>query len=105
MVLSIAKSIKYAMISTMTATITMDKSGRLVLPRKVREKLHLTAAVKLNIEVIGDKIQLSEAAAKSRIEQRGKRRIITGWKGFDAGKAVKEAREEQTERLKARFEK
>lgn len=93
------------MISTMTTTITMDKSGRLVLPRKIREKLHITSAAKLNIEIIGDKIQLSEASVEPRIEQRGKRRVITGWKGFDASKAVTEARQDQTERLEAPFKK
>lgn len=66
------------MLSTMTATTTMDKSGRLVLPKIIREKLHLTSSAKLKIEVVGDKIQLSEAPVEARIERRGKRRVIMG---------------------------
>jgi len=82
-------------------TATMDKSGRLVLPRKIREQLRLTSAVKLNVEVVGDKIQLSEAPVEPTIELRGKRRVIVGWEGFEAGKAVSEARRKQIGRLEA----
>ena len=32
-------------------------------------------------------------------EKRGKRRVVVGWKGFDAAKAVIAAREEYLERL------
>ncbi|MCW5560190.1 MAG: AbrB/MazE/SpoVT family DNA-binding domain-containing protein [Verrucomicrobiae bacterium] len=87
----------------MTATATMDKSGRLVLPRKIREQLRLTSTAKLNIEVVGDKIQLSEAPAEPRVERRGKRRVIAGWEGFEADKAVNEARRAQIGRLEAPF--
>ena len=87
----------------MTATTTIDKAGRLVLPRKIREKFHLTGNSRLKVEVIGDKIQLSEAEAETKIERRGKRRVIVGWKGYSAEKAVTEAREGRTESLEAPF--
>jgi AbrB family looped-hinge helix DNA binding protein len=45
-------------------TATLDKAGRIVLPKKLREKLHLKPGAKLTIEFVGDKIE---------IENKGKR--------------------------------
>jgi len=39
----------------MTATITIDSSGRLVLPKAMRDALHLRPGSKLRAEIIGDK--------------------------------------------------
>jgi AbrB family looped-hinge helix DNA binding protein len=39
----------------MTATITIDSSGRLVLPKAMRNALHLRPGSKLRAEIIGDK--------------------------------------------------
>jgi hypothetical protein len=37
--------------------------------------------------------------------KRGKRRVIVGWEGFDAVKAVQAARDEQLDQLEAPFRK
>jgi AbrB family looped-hinge helix DNA binding protein len=42
----------------MTAKLILDKAGRLVLPRKLRETLHLTAGDALQLESEGDEITL-----------------------------------------------
>lgn len=42
----------------MTAKLILDKAGRLVLPRKLRETLHLTAGDALQLETEGDEITL-----------------------------------------------
>ncbi len=79
--------------------MTLDKAGRIVLPKALRDRLHLRAGSKLRAEIVGDRIQLSEDAAEARIEKRGSRRVIVGWEGFDAAKAVREMREDQVRRL------
>ena len=43
----------------MTATITIDEAGRiLLLPKRLRERLNLRKGAKLKAEIVGDKIQL-----------------------------------------------
>lgn len=85
----------------MTATITIDKAGRLVLPKAMRDKLCLRAGSRLTADIVGDKIELAEEVPEVRIERRGKRRVIVGWEGFDAAKAVREMREDEVARLNA----
>lgn len=42
----------------MNATLTMDKAGRVVLPKPVREELHLGAGDSLELEICEDQIVL-----------------------------------------------
>ena len=90
----------------MSTTLTVDKAGRVVLPKPVRDRLHLQAGSKLRLEVVGDKLELSQEEAEVKIV-RGKDglRVVVGWEGFDAAKAVREMREDQLERLAAPFRK
>ena len=85
----------------MTATLTLDKAGRVVLPKRLRDHLHLHAGSILRAEIVGDKIELVEEAPEVAIVKRGKRRVILGWEGFDAATAVRAMREDQTSRLNA----
>ncbi|MDI1314999.1 AbrB/MazE/SpoVT family DNA-binding domain-containing protein [Prosthecobacter sp.] len=89
----------------MTATVTLDKAGRLVLPKPVRDQLHLRAGSKLRLDVTGDRMELTQEVPEVKIEKRGKRRVVVGWEGFDAAKAVREMREDQVARLDAPFRK
>ena len=82
----------------MTATITIDNAGRLVLPKAMRDRLHLSAGSKLKADVIADKIELTpEPDADVRIERRGKLLVIVGGPPFDAVAAIKADREERDE--------
>jgi len=83
----------------MTTTITLGKSGRIVVPKSVRDLLHLREGSRLRLEVVADKLEVTPEADEVRMEKRGKRRVVVGWKGFDAAKAVIAAREEYLERL------
>jgi len=87
----------------MTATLTLDKAGRLVLPKPIRDKLHLREGSKLRLDLMGDKLEISHAVPEVKIVKRGKRRVVVGWEGFDAAKAVREMREDQVARLEAPF--
>lgn len=43
----------------MTFTISMDKSGRVVIPKAIREKLHLSGDVNLRAQVAAGRIELT----------------------------------------------
>lgn len=86
-------------------TATLDKAGRIVLPKKLRDRLHLKPGAKFNIEVVGDKIEIERESPKLKIVRKGGVRVVMGWEGFDAAKAVNEMREEYLEKLSAPFEK
>ena len=89
----------------MTATISVDKAGRCVLPKRIRERMHLHEGSRLRLELTGETLELTPVAAEVRLERIGKRRVIVGWEGFDAAKAVTEARVEHLERIEAPFHK
>jgi AbrB family looped-hinge helix DNA binding protein len=87
----------------MSATVVMDKAGRVVLPKPIRDRMHLGTGSKLRIEIIGDKMELSHDVPEVKIIKRGGRRVVVGWEGFDAAKAVREMREDQVRRLDAPY--
>ncbi len=80
----------------MSATITIDAAGRFVLPKSIRDRLHLRAGTKLRVDIVADKIELTpEPDADVRIERRGKRMVIVGGPPFDAVKAIKADRDDR----------
>lgn len=89
----------HGIVPTMNETLSIDEAGRVVIPKAFREKLPLEPGTRLVAEIRGDRLELTQAPADARIEKRGKRRVIVGWDGFDAAKAVTEAREEHLDRL------
>jgi AbrB family looped-hinge helix DNA binding protein len=92
---------KHGIIPTMKATITMDSAGRVVLPKPLRELLHLQAGTKLRAIVVADKIELTpEPDDQVRIVRKGRRLVIAGLsKGVDAVAAIKADRESRDERV------
>ena len=84
----------------MTMTITLGKAGRLVVPKPVRDRLHLREGTRLKVEVSGEAFSCSAEDEPVKIERRPDGLpVVVGWEGFDAAKAVREAREEQLDRL------
>lgn len=45
-------------------TVTIDRAGRLVIPKKLRDRFHLAPGTVLRIEARGDGIQLSLVRAE-----------------------------------------
>jgi AbrB family looped-hinge helix DNA binding protein len=89
--------------SAMTATITIDAAGRLVLPKAMRERLHLSAGARLKAQIVADKIELTpELDAGVRIERTGKRLVIMGGPPFNAVAAIKADREARDEMIALR---
>jgi AbrB family looped-hinge helix DNA binding protein len=83
----------------MKTIVTLDKAGRLILPKKIRDRLNLQASSRLSVETMGDKIELTPVAPDVTLVRRGNRRVIVGWEGFNAAEAVREMREDQVNRL------
>ncbi len=43
----------------MKAILTVDKAGRIILPKRLRDSMHLSAGSKLEAELIGGRLQIS----------------------------------------------
>lgn len=50
----------------MTATVTIDKAGRLVVPKPMRDALHLRAGDSFEIEREGEQLTLRHKPTKAR---------------------------------------
>lgn len=89
----------------MTAILTIDKAGRLVLPKTMRDKLRISGGAKLKAQLVGDRIELEQEQPRARImRKKDGLPVVVGWEGFDAAKAVREMREDQMSRLAAPLE-
>jgi len=56
----------------MDTTIEIDKAGRVVVPKQIRDTLHLTPGTKLNIRIEGNQIVLQhEAKPRGLYRKRG----------------------------------
>jgi AbrB family looped-hinge helix DNA binding protein len=84
----------------MTATLTMDAAGRVVLPKKIREKLHLLPGVKLRADIVGDKLELEVEPPETKIvRNKAGLPVVVGWEGFNAVDAIKADRAERDAKL------
>lgn len=87
-----------SMVLGMEIVVTMDKSGRLVLPGPIRNALQISEAAAFKAEVVGNKVELTlvPPVSQSRLKQnRGFLIISTGRKPFDGGEAINAMREER----------
>ncbi len=84
---------------------TLDKAGRIVLPKKVRDRLHLKPGAKFKLEVVGEKIEIEQEAPSVKVvRNRHGRRVVVGWESFDAAKAVRQMHEELAQRVSHRVD-
>jgi AbrB family looped-hinge helix DNA binding protein len=83
----------------MTATLTLDNAGRLLLPKRMREQLKLRSGAKMKVEIVGDKIQIEEEVQPVEwVRNKSGRRVVVGWEGFDAAAAVRATHEDLAQR-------
>lgn len=96
--------IRNAIFIPMSATVTIDSAGRLVLPKAFRERLHLRAGDKLSADVVADRIELTPVPDEHvKLVRKGKRLVMVGAGPVSVVDAVKAAREEYEERLTRPF--
>jgi AbrB family looped-hinge helix DNA binding protein len=79
----------------MNATITVDKAGRVVLPKPVRDELQLQAGDFLELEISGQEITLRPVRAKMRLHREDGMWVFTSDEPLPANLV-----EETTERVR-----
>lgn len=85
----------------MNATIKIDRSGRLVLPKAIRERLNLDARTRLQVEVVAGRVELTPVPSQKEQGLKTKRGIkVLGATGTpaDAAAAVAAERRDQVTR-------
>lgn len=85
----------------MSYTIQIDASGRLVLPKAVRERLHLTGGASLRADVVAGRIELTPIAGEQEavLTRKGGITVLKGTGSpADAAAAVAAEREALEER-------
>lgn len=84
----------------MNATLTVDAQGSLRLPDFMLTRLHVDGGGRVQAEMCDDGILIKEEdAPKPKIVWKDGLRVIEGWDGFDAVKAIDEMREDLMERM------
>lgn len=87
----------------MTADLTIDSAGRIVLPSAVRRALNLSAGSRLRLDVVAQRIELTPApdtdADRELLRRPGMRTVLkpTG-QPFDAAAAIRAERDAQARR-------
>ncbi len=88
----------------MSITITLGKSGRLVVPKTIRDCLGLREGTRLRLEVLGGKLEAVPEADDVRIEIEDGLPAIHGGperKTIDAVSAIKADREARAEQVQS----
>ncbi len=83
----------------MSVTTTIDKAGRLVVPKEMRLKLGLHAGSKVRLEVTEDRLELTVDVPEAEMEDRDGIPVIVNWEGYDAAEAARAGRERYLNRL------
>jgi bifunctional DNA-binding transcriptional regulator/antitoxin component of YhaV-PrlF toxin-antitoxin module len=84
-------------IGDMESVITMDKSGRLVLPGRIRKALQISQPAAFKAEVMGNKVELTLMPTEGGVvlkKRRGLLVVSTGGRKFSAVEALRTVREE-----------
>ncbi len=90
----------------MRDSIQIDKAGRVVLPKKLRERFRLNGGEFLTIEVRGDAIELRPAQRTGKLERVNGVLVYTGTGPLQEDRDfVAESREERLDELSKGFKK
>jgi len=80
--------------------VQMDQAGRVVLPKKLRERFRLQGGDTLALEVKGDAIQLRPQKAKTRLERMNGVLVLLSEMSLPEGRdLVAESRDERIDEI------
>lgn len=82
----------------MKATVSMDASGRLVLPKRIRQSLNAPRAAVFEAEVLGNRLELTLTEPHPATLRRKGKLLVVPKQGvtMDAVKAVEDARKDRS---------
>ena len=82
-------------------TLTIDKAGRVILPKPVRDRLGLRAGSDLELVETSEGLMLKAVERRSALVKRGSYFVHTGDlpSGYDIVKAIDEEREERDRKV------
>ena len=84
----------------MSETVTIDKAGRVIVPKKVRERLGLSGGDKLRMDVVGGKIEIERVEPESAlIVAEDGLPMIQGAQKVDVVEVLRQQREERVDRI------
>ena len=90
----------YGRLNGMNMKVQIDQVGRVVLPKKLRDRFRLRGGDILFLEVKGDAIQLRPQISKTRLERvNGVLVLATEMPLLEGRDVVSEAREERIDEL------
>ncbi len=88
----------------MSYTISMDKAGRIVIPKEVRERIGADETTRFEMDIVLDRIELTrkedpEQARPKLIRKNGRLVIAATGKKFSAAETTLQDREDRLELL------
>jgi AbrB family looped-hinge helix DNA binding protein len=84
----LTSDIPYGISNAMNATITMDGVGRVVLPKQVRQQMHLTAGDQFALELVPDGIMLRSRSRRTELVEENGLLVHEGEPAGDLARAV-----------------
>ena len=82
-----------------SVTVQIDQAGRIVLPKRLRDRFRLHRGDVLNVEVRGDIIELRPAASRPQLKRINGVLVVVSDAPLDNKDLVSEAREERMHSL------
>ncbi len=83
----------------MEASLTLDSTGRIVLPSEVRKRLRLQPGSRLKLTLVADRIEFTpEAGPAPKLLRRSGRLVLAAGEPLDAAAAIRDERAAQARR-------
>ena len=87
----------------MNAIVEIDKAGRIVVPKKLRDDLHLVAGTRLRIERNGDRLTFEPTFAEPRLIDKDGMLVVSDEPGTltneDVTEVIRQGYAERMERI------
>jgi len=85
----------------MSTTVEIDKTGRIVVPKSLRDALHLVPGTRLKIERSGDTLTLEQDFPEPRLEMIDGLWVMTGGPrvNIDIPEVIRQGYEERHKRI------